>query len=110
MMIPIVLTQPVKEEESLLTPMGILGPKIRTTGMIMVDKEAPDLKVILLNSLKVIEAKLWTSWLLSKGSWLWTKTLPLPETPIRSVPTSWDASEDRKLEGGSKETTTGWIR
>jgi hypothetical protein len=59
-MIPIVLTQPVKEEETLLTPMGILRLKIRMIGMIMVGKKVPDLKVILLNSLKAIEARLWT--------------------------------------------------
>jgi hypothetical protein len=32
----------------------------------------------------------------------------LLRTTTRSAPTSWDASEDRKLEDGSKETTTGW--
>jgi hypothetical protein len=61
MMIPSVLTQPVMEEEILLTPMGTHGLKIRTTEMIMVDKEALDLKGALLNSLKVIKAKPWTS-------------------------------------------------
>ena len=61
MMIPLVLTQPIVEEEILLTPMGTHGPKIRMIEMIMVDKEALDLKGALLNSLKVIKAKPWTS-------------------------------------------------
>jgi hypothetical protein len=61
MMIPSVLTQPVMEDEILLTPMGTHGLKIRMTEMIMVDKEALDLKGTLLNSLKVIKAKPWTS-------------------------------------------------
>jgi hypothetical protein len=61
MMIPSVLTQPIMEEEILLTPMGTHRLKIRMTEMIMVDKEALDLKGTLLNSLKVIKAKPWTS-------------------------------------------------
>jgi len=67
MMIPLVLTQPIEEEEIPLTPMGTHGLKIRMTGMIMVDKEVPDLRAILLNSLKVIAVRLWTSLLPSKG-------------------------------------------
>jgi hypothetical protein len=42
MMIPIVLTQPIMEEEILLTPTGTLGLKIGMTEMTMVDKGAPD--------------------------------------------------------------------
>ena len=61
MMIPSVLTQPGVEEEILLTPMGTYGLKIRMTEMIMVKEEALDLKGTLLNTLKVIEAGLWTS-------------------------------------------------
>jgi hypothetical protein len=61
MMIPIVLTQPAVEEDLLPTPMGTLGLKTKMTEMIMVDKEAPDWKVILLSSLKAIVARLWTS-------------------------------------------------
>ena len=68
MMIPSVLTQPDVEEEILLTPMGTHGLKIRMTEAIMVEEEALDLKEILLNSLKVIEARPWSSWSLSKGS------------------------------------------
>jgi hypothetical protein len=68
MMIPTVLTLPVKEEEILLTPMGTHRLKIRTTEMIMVEEEALDLKEILLNSSKVIKARPWSSWSLSKGS------------------------------------------
>jgi hypothetical protein len=68
MMIPTVLILPVEEGEILLTPMGTLGPKFRMTGMITEDEEAPDLKVIPLNTLKAIEAKLWTSWSHSRGS------------------------------------------
>jgi hypothetical protein len=60
-MIPLVLTQPVEEEEIPLTPMGTCGLKITTTKMTMVDKEAFDLKGSPLNTLKVIEAELWTS-------------------------------------------------
>jgi len=61
MMIPSVLTQPVVEKEILLTPMGTHRLKTRMTGMIMVDKEGLNLKETHLNSLKVIEARLWTS-------------------------------------------------
>jgi len=43
-MIPLVLTQPIEEEEIPLTPMGTCGLKITTTKMTMVDKEAFDLK------------------------------------------------------------------
>ena len=67
MMIPSVLTQPIVEEEILLTPMEIHGLKIRMTGMTMVDEEALNLKEILLNTFKATEARLWTSWLHSKG-------------------------------------------
>ena len=59
-MIPSVLTQLIMEEEILLTPMGTRGLKIRTIETIMVDEEALDLKGTLLNTLKVIEAELWT--------------------------------------------------
>jgi hypothetical protein len=58
MMISSVLTQPVKEEKTLLTPMETHGLKIRMTETIMVDEEALNLKGILLNTLKVIEAEL----------------------------------------------------
>jgi hypothetical protein len=68
MMTPTVLTLPVEEEEILLTPMGTHGLKIRMTGTTMVDEEALDLKEILLNTLKAIEARPWTSWSPSKGS------------------------------------------
>jgi hypothetical protein len=68
MMTPSVLTQLVEEEEIPLTPMGTHGLKVRTTETIMVEEEALDLKEILLNSLKVIEARPWSSWSLSKGS------------------------------------------
>ena len=61
MMIPSVLTQPIMEEEILLTPMGTHGLKFRTTETIMVDKEVLDSKGTLLNTLKAIEAELWTS-------------------------------------------------
>jgi hypothetical protein len=61
MMIPSVLTQLIMEEEILLTPMGTRGLKIRTIETIMVDEEALDLKGTLLNTLKAIEAELWTS-------------------------------------------------
>jgi hypothetical protein len=61
MMIPSVLTQPVVEKEILLTPMGTHRLKIRMTEMIMVDEEALDLKEILLNTSKEIEARLWIS-------------------------------------------------
>jgi hypothetical protein len=68
MMIPSVLTQLVEKEEIHPTPMGTHGLKIRTTEMIMVEEETLDLKEILLNSLKAIEARPWSSWSLSKGS------------------------------------------
>jgi hypothetical protein len=68
MMTPTVLTPPVEEEEILLTLMGIHGLKIRMTETITVEEEAPDLKETLLNILKEIEAKPWTSWSPSKGS------------------------------------------
>ena len=68
MIIPSVLTQPVVEEEILLTPIGTHGLKIRMTETITVDEEALDLKEILLNTSKEIEAGLWISWSLSKGS------------------------------------------
>jgi hypothetical protein len=68
MMIPLVLTQPIVEEEILLTPMGTHGPKIRMIEMIMVDKEALDSKEILLNTSKETEAGPWISWLPSRGS------------------------------------------
>jgi len=61
MMIPSVLTQPIVEEEILLTPMGTHGLKIRMIEMTTVDEEALDLKKTLLNTLKVIEARLWIS-------------------------------------------------
>jgi hypothetical protein len=67
MMIPLVLTQLVMEEEILPTPMGTRGPRIRMTEMTMEDEEAHDLKETLWNTLKVIETKLWTSWSPSKG-------------------------------------------
>ena len=41
--------------------MGTYGLKIRMTEMIMVKEEALDSKGTLLNTLKVIEAGLWTS-------------------------------------------------
>jgi hypothetical protein len=62
MMIPSVPTQPDVEEEILLTPMGTHGLKIRTTETIMVEEEALNLKEILLNTSKEIEARPWTSW------------------------------------------------
>jgi hypothetical protein len=68
MMIPTVLTLPDEEVETLPTPMGTHGLKTRTTEMIMVEEEALDLKEILLNSSKVIKARPWSSWSLSKGS------------------------------------------
>jgi hypothetical protein len=68
MMIPSVLTLHVMEEEILLTPIGTHGLKIRTTGTIMVDEEALDLKEILLNTSKATEARPWTSWSPSRGS------------------------------------------
>jgi hypothetical protein len=42
MMIPTVLTWPVEQEETLLTPMGTPGLKTKMTEMIMVDEEVPD--------------------------------------------------------------------
>jgi hypothetical protein len=68
MTIPLVLTQPVEEEEILLTPMGTHGLRIRTTEMTMVEEEALDSKETLLNTLKAIEARLWTFWSPSRGS------------------------------------------
>jgi hypothetical protein len=68
MMTPSVLTQLIEEEEIPLTPMGTHGPKTRTIETIMEEEEDLDLKGTLLNSLKVIEAKPWSSWSLSKGS------------------------------------------
>jgi hypothetical protein len=70
MMILSVLTQLIVEEEILPTPMGTHGPKIRTTGMTMVDKKGLDLKETLQNTLKAIKTRLWISWSPSKGSWL----------------------------------------
>ena len=67
-MIPLVPTQPIMEEEILLTPMGTPRLKTRTIEMKMVDEKALNLKETLLNSLKAIEARLWSSWSLSKGS------------------------------------------
>jgi hypothetical protein len=61
MMIPLVLTQPVVEEEILPTPMGTHGPKTRMIEMIMEQEEGPDWKGTPLNSLKVTEAKPWSS-------------------------------------------------
>ena len=68
MMTPIVLTLPVEEEEIPLTPMGTHERKIRMTETIMAEEEALDSKETLLNTLKVIEARLWTFWLPSRGS------------------------------------------
>jgi len=68
MMTPTVLTLPVEEEEILLTPMGTHGLETRMTEMVMAEEGALDSKEILLNTLKVIEARPWTSWSPSKGS------------------------------------------
>jgi hypothetical protein len=67
MMTPLVLTQPVVEEEILLTPMGTHGLKIGMTKMIMMEEKALDSKEILLNTLKEIEARPWISWSPSRG-------------------------------------------
>jgi hypothetical protein len=61
MMIPLVLTQPVVEEEILLTPMGTYGPKTRTIETITEEEEGLDWKGTPLNSLKATEAKPWSS-------------------------------------------------
>ena len=61
MMTPTVLTLPVEEAEILLTLIGTHGPRIRMIETIMEEEEDLDSKEILLNTLKAIEAKLWTS-------------------------------------------------
>jgi hypothetical protein len=68
MMILSVLTQPDVEEEIPLTPIGTHGPKTRTIETIMEEEEDLNLKGTLLNSLKAIEVRPWSSWSLSKGS------------------------------------------
>ncbi len=58
MMTPSVLTQLVKEKETLLTLIAILELKIKRTGMEMMTQEALDWKKNPPNTLMVIKAKL----------------------------------------------------